>query len=369
MVSRKCFFRSGLQVREIARVRFARVGPMTSRWTAALAMFLAGCAHSIDVNFTGGKCLIDGLPATVAQVEARQAAITDHMLSRQPILTGIAVAAVVIAGASYVQRLLAILAARRTPEQSFSDRLRARMERYRAHPIRYFALVGGVLGLLVAAGVAYVSMDADKRGSERALASLQFCHLALRSAGEQRALSDQRDHLASIQKTAGDIRALVSKLPPAEAQKAQQIASQLSTSLDKQSREVASRATASVRAVEVEVEKGIAKIDGEVVDLKTMPLAVAKLAGEMHDVVTMLGAELEACNAKVDGLGQQVATLAHGIDALAARPSAGGACPVCNCPADTAVPDKAGAGSNAGSAAPTPAPAPPVVPAPAPAPH
>ena len=204
------------------------------RGLALGAAALAGCAGGNEVRYVDGHCLIGGVVASLARVEARQAEVTQHVLSRQPVLTAIAVAAVTLAGASYVQRLLAVLAARRTPAQSFSDRLRARMERYRRHPIRYFLLLGSVLAVLVVAGVAYVSLDADKRSSERALASLQFCHLALRSADEQYVLAEQRRNLATIQSTEGDIRVLVDKLPPAEQQKAREIVDQLSASLGQQ---------------------------------------------------------------------------------------------------------------------------------------
>ena len=94
------------------------------------------------------------------------------------------------------------------------------VDRYRSHPIRYFALLCGSIGLLVAAGSLYIYCDADKRSSERALAALQFCHLAQRSADEKRALDDQRQNLSSIHETAGAIRQLIDKLPPAEQAKA-----------------------------------------------------------------------------------------------------------------------------------------------------
>src|SRR5205814_1239247 len=102
----------------------------------------------------------------------------------------------------------------------FGDRLRTRLERYRTHPVRYFLLVGLVLGLLVTAAVVYVALDADKRASERALANLQFCHLALRSATDN-------DHLKKIQATEKEIRALIAKLPAADQRKARNIADQL----------------------------------------------------------------------------------------------------------------------------------------------
>ena len=146
--------------------------------------------------------------------------MTQHVLSRQPILTAIVVGMVAIAIAGYLPRIFAILTARKAPVEKFSDRLRARIERYRAHPIRYFLLVGILLGLLITAAVVYVSLDADKRASERALANLQFCHLALQSAADH-------DRLKTIQKTEREIRSLVAKLPAADQRKARDLADQL----------------------------------------------------------------------------------------------------------------------------------------------
>jgi len=296
---------------------------------------LAACGNSDQVRFVDGKCLIHGEPATLARVEARQAEMTQHVLSRQPVLTAIAVAAVALAGASYVQRILTVLAARQAPSQPFGDRLRARMERYRAHPVRYFLLLSGVLGVLIVAGVAYVWLDADKRASERSLASLQFCHLALRSADEQRVLAEQRTNLASIQSTESDIRSLVDKLPPAEQQKAHEIVDQLSTSLGQQRTMVAhfaQHADDAARAVaqhQADVERGLSKLTDEVVDLKSMPTAVAKLSGDVHDVSTRidtLGAELEGCNGKLDALRKGIDAAAKQLDVLASAPA-----PTCTC--------------------------------------
>jgi hypothetical protein len=299
---------------------------------------LSACGHANEVRYVDGHCLIDGEATTLARVEVRQAEMTQHVLSRQPVLTAIAVAAVALAGASYLQRILTVLAARRAPAQSFSDRLRARMERYRAHPVRYFLLLGGVLGVLIVAGVAYVSMDADKRASERSLASLQFCHLALRSAEEQHVLAEQRNNLASIQSTESDIRALVDKLPPAEQQKAHEIVEQLSTSLGQQRTMVAhfaAHADDTARAVtqhQAEVERGLSKLADDVVDLKSMPAAVGKLSSELHDVgtrVDTVGGELEAGNARIETLGKALDAVAKQLDALANRPAP--TCPACTC--------------------------------------
>ncbi|HEY1548367.1 MAG TPA: hypothetical protein VGG28_11125 [Kofleriaceae bacterium] len=290
-------------------------------WFGALALaLLNGCAPKSPVEYIDGQCLISGVPASLAQVESRQAEITQHILSRQPVLTAIAVAAVVIAGAGYLNRILTMVLARRS--QSFADRLRARLERYREHPVRQFALVGGVLCVLAIAGVAYVSLDSDKRQSERSLGTLQFCHIALRSANEQHALAEQREHLASIQSTEHDIRALVDRLPPAEQEKAREIATQLQTSLGQQRALVsqyATRADTTAKAVVeqgADLQRGISKLDGEVVDLQTMPAAIVKLATDVRE----LRARHDALDARLD-------VLASKLDEIANRPP-----PVCALP-------------------------------------
>lgn len=308
------------------------------------AIGVVGCTGTGQVTYVDGQCLIDGIAANILQVEARQADLTQHMLARQPILTAIAVAAVALAGAGYLQRLLTILAARRAPAQNLGERLRLRMERHRAHPVRYFLLLGSVLGLLAVAGTAYVSMDADKRTSERSLATLQFCHLALRSANEQRVLAEQREHLTAIQSTERDIRALVDTLPPAEQQKAHEIIDQLSSSLGQQRTMVAKfaqDANVAAKAVaeqQAQVERGLSKLDGEVVGLSAVPAAVGKLASDLHTVgarAESLSAALEACNAKIDALGPSLSTISRQLDALASRPAP--VCPACSCGPTSAV--------------------------------
>ena len=293
-------------------------------------MLLAACGGPGAVEYVDGQCLIGGVAATLAQVEAQQATLTHHILARQPVLTAIAVAAVAIAGGSYVQRLIALLAARRASAQTFAERVRARMERHRAHPVRYFAILGGVLAVLIAAGAAYISLDSDKRQSERALATLQFCHLALRTADEQRALGEQRDNLASIQATATDIRALVDKLPPEEQHKAHEIVDQMTTALGQQ-RSLVTRyavqadasAKASVKAVEqhqAEVARDLDQLGGELKQLDT------------HD--GDVAAQLARHDARLDGL-------AKDVEALVARPMpVAPVCPpvTCSCLAPPAPP-------------------------------
>jgi hypothetical protein len=292
---------------------------------------LAACAPHNPVAYVSGQCLIGGVPASLAQVEARQAELTQHILSRQPVLTAIAIAAVCVAGGGYLQKIVTMLW-RRGHVQPSPEQLRAREERSRAHGVRKFFLISAALAVIAAAGIIYVSLDSDKRTSERSLATLQFCHLALRSASEQHTLAEQREHLAAIQASEHDIRALVDKLPPAEQQKAREIAGQLSVSLGQERTmvsQLAERADTSAKAVadgQATLARGLSKLDDEVVDLKSMPAAVAKLGGDVQTVGTrvdaaanLLDSELDACNAKLDALGKS-------IDALAAEPP-----PACTC--------------------------------------
>ncbi len=318
-----------------------------SPWRAVLVLSVTACSGAGAVEYVNGKCLIRGVVSTLPQVEARQAELTQHILSRQPILTGIAVAAVVIAGASYAQRLFSVLAARRASATTFAERLRARMERYSAHPVRYFSILGGMLAILLAAGTAYIQLDADKRTSERALTTLQFCHLALRTADEQRVLTQQRDNLAAIQSTAGDIRVLVDKLPPAEQQKAHEIVNSLTASLGQQRALVtryAAQADESTRAVQerqADVERGLSKLDGDVGTLKAVPDQLGRIDGALHDV----GARSDDLAGKVDSNGDHLETIERIVTDLAARPA-----PVCNCAPPPIASAPAPAEAHAGSA-------------------
>src|SRR5947207_2649794 len=92
---------------------------------------------------------------------------------------------------------------------------------------RRFTLLLGLLGGLVVAAGCFIHLDGDKRVSERAIGMLQFCHLALNNAQSQRVLIEQRRNLVSIQATAGQIRTLVDKLPPAEKRKAREIVGEM----------------------------------------------------------------------------------------------------------------------------------------------
>ena len=77
------------------------------------------------------------------------------------------------------------------------------------------------------------------------------------------------------------------------------------------------------------VADGLTRIDTEVVDLKSMPAAVGKLATDLRAIgasTTAISDATLACNAKLDELAKTSETLAKTIDELAARPP-----PTCSC--------------------------------------
>ena len=92
------------------------------RFVATALAVLPAC-DSTTVEYASGKCLIDGAPATLTQVEDRQSEMTQHVLARQPILTAIVVGMVATAIAGYLPRIFAILTARKAPVEKFSERL------------------------------------------------------------------------------------------------------------------------------------------------------------------------------------------------------------------------------------------------------
>src|SRR5262249_39614621 len=153
------------------------------------------CGGPGRIQFDNEQCLIDGTPATLAQVEARQTQVTQRILSRQPLFVLVTILVVVLAGTSHVEKLFLLFSARHKEARGLGERLKLALDRYRAHPVRYFSIVAGTLTLLLVAAGLYIYLDADKRASERALGTLQFCHLALRTAEEQGVLDEQRHNL------------------------------------------------------------------------------------------------------------------------------------------------------------------------------
>jgi hypothetical protein len=288
------------------------------------ALVLAGCHGPGQVEFSDGQCRIDGQAASRPQVEARQAAITERILARQPLFVLITVLIVALAGASHVEKLLLFARKKDQPAPTLQERLRLALDRYRSHPVRYFTIVGLTLTLLVAAGGVYVYLDADKRASERALGQLQFCDIALRNGEAESVLAEQKHNLLQIESTAGDIRAFVNKLPPEEQHKARQMMARIDAALAQEGKLVgayAARSDESARAVRAETQalgKGLTSLEGQVTTLKTVPAALHDLGEQLHAVDGAHTARLTAIEAKIDALAAHL----EASERAAAKPAA-----------------------------------------------
>jgi hypothetical protein len=282
------------------------------------------------VRFDRERCYIDGQPAGLTQVEEREAVVEHRIAVRQPWLVLITVVVVLLAGIGYVEKLVLVLSANRD-SKSMGERVRAVAERYRAHRFRYFALVGGSVGLLVTAGFLYIYVDADKRSSERALAALQFCHLALRTGEETSALDTQRQNLASIHQTAGEIRRLIDKLPPAEQVKAQEIIGHMDDAVGRERRIITdqlqrSEGTAeAIRDGTLSIEKSLTGLQTAVGVLQDLPSSVKALADVLHTT----DARGSALQERMADLTTRIETVQHTVAGLADRPQL--TCPACVC--------------------------------------
>ena len=286
----------------------------------ALAGTLAtGCHGPAHVEFTSGQCMIDGRAATLSEVEARQARISERILARQPLFVVITVLIVALAGFSHVEKLVLLFVTRKTQAHGLAERLRLGLERYRAHPLRYFSMVLGTLTLLGMAAGLYVYLDADKRASERALGLLQFCHVALRNNESQHILDEQRHNLQTIESTAGNIQALVGKLPPAEQRKAKEIVAQINAVLAQQGKLVSDYAerndesTKAIREQASNLQKGLTTLGTELSGLKSLPMSVQSLGDELRKVDAHVADRFTATDAKL-------AEMKAKLDLLAARP-------------------------------------------------
>ncbi|HEY2510072.1 MAG TPA: hypothetical protein VGI39_04425 [Polyangiaceae bacterium] len=280
---------------------------------------VAGCGGPGRVQYDGGRCFKDGQPLTAQEVEREQAEVAGRIASRQPWFAVITIGVVLLAAAGNVDKVL-LLARTRHAEghRSFSERLREMLARQRERPAVFAAIMGGSLALVAIAGAAYIYLDVDKRASERALGMLQFCHLALRTKEEEGTLDEQRRNLEAIQSTAGDIRALVGRLPPDEQRKAQQIVEQMNAALDRQGRVVGEYAARTDEAQKdlsthtLAMEKGLASMAGELAELKSLPTNLKELEGAAHRIdetttgfdarLADIRARLAALDTKVDGL-------------------------------------------------------------------
>ena len=301
---------------------------------AATVVTLTGCHGPGDVRFDHDGCYIDGRAAGLAQVQEREALVGHRIAARQPWLIAITVVVVSLAGVSYVERLALLFSASRGAP-SLGDRIKALVDRYRAHPVRYFALVGGSVGLLFLAGGLYIYFDADKRSSERALATLQFCHLALRTGDEKKALDDQRRNLASLHETAGAIRQLIDKLPPAEQAKAEEIVSHMDDAVGRQGRLIADHLKKSedtaqaIRDGTLSIARDLTGLEGQIATLHDLPAGLRAVADEVQGVA----AHSAISDRSLVDLGTKLVTIQRSVDELIDRPAP--SCPSCVCTART----------------------------------
>jgi hypothetical protein len=298
---------------------------MGKRCFIPLLLLLAACGGPGHVQYDNDRCLIDGHTATLGEVESRQAAVAARIQSRQPWFAIVTIVVVLLAGASNAGKAMVLLRARKHDGENrpLSERIRDALERHRQSPMRFGAIVGSTLGLLAMAAGLYIYLDVDKRASERALGMLQFCHLALRTAAEQGVLAEQRKNLNDIQSTAGDIRALVDKLPPEEKQKAREIVSQMNEALTKQGKIVGDYLTRSdeqQKALELHnatVEKGLLSLSTDVGALKSLPAALKDLGDGVKRVDGKMGDDAASFKA----LQAQLGDLDAKVQKLLARPA------------------------------------------------
>jgi hypothetical protein len=307
---------------------------LTFTWALLLAFALlsplSGCGGPGVIRIEQGTCTIDGASADLARVEERESQVQHRIVSRQPWLVAITVVVVSLAGISYIERLVMLFSATRDAK-GMGDRVRELVERYRAHRVRYVAMVAGSVSVLIGAGVFYIYLDADKRASERALATLQFCHLSLRTADEKRALDEQRSNLSSIHDTAGEIRGLIAKLPPDERAKAHQIIGHMDEAVGKQGRLITERLQRSEDAAEAlrgrtqSIERGVSGLQSGLDGLKPLPLTVHALS----DLVAHLDGRAAATESRLAADDDKLQAIQRSLDTLVNRPAP--VCPACVC--------------------------------------
>jgi septation ring formation regulator EzrA len=179
---------------------------------------------------------------------------------------------------------------------------------------------------------------------------LQFCHLALRTSAEQGVLTEQRKNLDAIQSTAGDIRALVDKLPPEEKQKAREIIGQMNVALQKQGKIVGDYLTRSdeqQRALKEHndaVEKGLTSLTSDLDALKSLPVALK----DLDDGIKRVDGKVGADDASLKALAAQLADVDGKVQKLLARPAYEP--PKALAAAGKATPAAPGKGTSAGAA-------------------
>lgn len=300
------------------------------------------------MQYDGGRCLKDGQPLTMQAVEAEQADVARRIASRQPWFAVITIGVVLLAAASYAERAVSLFRVRHVEgHRTMTERMRDVLTRLRENPVAFATIVGGSLSLIVIAGGAYIYLDIDKRANERALGMLQFCHLALRTQEEQSVLDDQRHNLEAIQSTEGDIRTLVGKLPPDEQRKAHVIVEQMNDALSKQGQlvgEYAARtdeAQKDLSAHTEAMEKGLASVQGDLAELRSLPTNVKDLESATHRI----DQATTSIDGRFDELRAKIAAVDAKVDTLLARP----ACPV---PMASPAPKAPASAAPASSAAP-----------------
>jgi len=99
---------------------------MLPRFLLLAALLAAGgCGNGPGrVEFVNGQCLVDGAPATLPQVETRQAQVSEHILSRQPLLALVTVMVLVLAGMSHIEKLILLFSTRKSGAQGLGERLK-----------------------------------------------------------------------------------------------------------------------------------------------------------------------------------------------------------------------------------------------------
>jgi len=285
----------------------------------ALLLLLGACNGAVHVTYDRQRCEIDGRGITIADVEAEQARIGDHLIERQPVHTAVVVAILLLASLGYLDKLSFIIAARRSTAPSLGERVRGALERHRAHPVRYFGIVSGAMLLIVVGAGFYVYLDADKRASERALQQLQFCHLALTGANEQAALDRQRSNLEQLRSTAASIKSLVDSLPPAEQRKAEALLAQLHVAVGNQFR-ILDQEGAVAQAIasgSEEAKRGFDGLRADIGGLKAVPERLSGVASQLDRLEARL--RLDAGSEKEMTLGAALAALHKQNDEAMAR--------------------------------------------------
>jgi len=290
------------------RVAFG-MGPRSS--CAAVLLFLLSSCQGVHVNYDRQRCEIDGRPVTIAEVEAQQARVGQHLLASQPFHSAVVVAILLLASLGYLDKLAVIIAARRSSATSFGERIRTALERHRPHPVRYFGIVSAAMILVIVGAGFYVYLDADKRASERALQQLQFCHVALTGAKEQEALERQRSNLEQLRLTAGSIKTLVDALPPAEQKKAEVLLGQLHVAFGNQSRilDEESAVAQAVAAGSEESKRDLDALRADVSTLKSMPERLNGVASQVDRLETRLRLDVASEKETPAALGAALAAL------------------------------------------------------------